>query len=60
MTVGELKAALANFDDNRPLQVWIPGTRIELKHVFEFGRPETGPDPHPVLIEGNVISGGLE
>src|SRR5579859_3749470 len=54
MTVGELKRELDRLSpvsDDRPIQVWMPGVRIELSARLM----EDPKNPVVLLIEGNVI-----
>lgn len=52
MTVKELREALASCPDDAPVQIWLPGTYIAIS------APMIGDGK--VLIEGNVISGGID
>jgi hypothetical protein len=56
MTIKEMRAALDQLGpghDNTEVQVWLPGTYIELRQVFTVGVKGK------ILIEGNVASGEI-
>lgn len=51
MTVGQLRAALAAYDEDLEVKVWLPGSTIKLSTVFRSDRHMA------VCIEGNVEPG---
>lgn len=57
MTVGMLRKSLEQLGsgyDNKPLRIWLPGSRIQLSTTI---LPNSDSDGGSVMIEGNVMLG---